>query len=685
MKTFRQILSAALAAAMLTAALPAFGAGNDVSAEEAITIARTVVNIPDELSEFQYDIYESGYYLGWHSSDYNKSATVVVNKKGVIVGYSCYDGTSSRGLSTLRKEELWQTARSFLDQVIPDLSAKLVLSEEDSNGRRAVFYRYENGARVEGNSATVYVNKMNGKVEDYDLSWDFEHSFSGESRYPDEFYFNSLKEGAAKLEYNTFWPETYDADKEPKPYAFPVIRILNNIRVNAMNNTVFEGRSYMGGDVMYSMADDAAAEMTNGVARDSGAGGAAYKLSPQEQAAVDSMEKLITAEYAKEKINSLTELWMPVDYELTMNYTTNRYGDKTTYTASATCTFADDNGNEGYARITMDGETGEVKGVYINRDDLYETPENPVSDDDCKNTAAGFLGKVKSLDGYRENGERTYQNKRNYTLNYVKYIGNIPYPDDSKSVTVSKKSGKVTSFYESISKAEIITPASYASDAVERNYSLEKVYSYDSENNPVLSYALKPNGSFYRIKAEDGTPIDYSGKLTSAKSAKSDETGHWAWEVFDLLRENDIYIQGDYSLDDAIRTEDFNDLVRMAINISDMPYRYYYYEEPPVSEADIAKNADTVSREAAAEYIMKALGWEKLINLNVFTTKFADEADFASGIGGAAVLQGLGILQGSDGYFNPRRNLTYGEAYTIAYKLALMDKEKDDKGIMPLE
>ena len=684
MKTFRQILSAALAAAMLTAGIPALGADSAISAEEAITIARTVIALPDELSEFQYDVYDSGYYLGWHSPGYEKSATVVVNKNGIITGYSCYDG-NNRGISTLRKAELWQIARDFLDQVVPDLSAKLMLSEENSSGRRATFYRYENGARVEGNEATVYVNKMTGKVEDYNLSWDFESAFSGESSYSEEAYFNSLKEGAAKLEYTTFWPDTYDAGAEPRTQAFPVIRILNNIRVNAMNNTVFEGSYYRGGDLMFATAEDAAASMTNGAARESGGSGAAYKLSAQEQAAVDAMEKLITAEYAKEKINSLTELWMPADYEIAMNYTTNRSGDKTTYTATATCTFADDNGEEGYARVAMDGETGEVKSVYISRDDLYETPETPVSDEDCKKTAESFLGKVKTLDDYRENDERAYQNKRNYNLNYIKYIGDIPYPDDGKSVTVSKKSGKVTSFYESISDAEIITPASFADDAVERNYSLEKVYSYNQENKPVLSYALKPNGKFYRIKAEDGTPIDFGGMPMPVIGTKADETDHWAWEVFDLLRENDIYVQGDYSLDDAIRTEEFNELVREAINISDMPYRYYY-EEPAVSEADIAKNADTVSREAAAEYIMKAFGWEKLIELDVFTTKFADEADFVKGIGGAAVLQGLGIIQGTDGYFYPRHNLTYGEAYTIAYKLALIVKEKDNnRGVMPLE
>ena len=146
------------------------------------------------------------------------------------------------------------------------------------------------------------------------------------------------------------------------------------------------------------------------------------------------------------------------------------------------------------------------------------------------------------------------------------------------------------------------------------------------------------------------------------------------------MRENDIYIRGDYSLDDLIRSADFIDLTRQAVNISDMPFRYYYYSY------DSSKDSDFLTREEAANLILKNLGWEKLINLDIFTTKFADEADFAGGIGGAAILQGLGVMQGSDGYFYPARSLTYGETYAIAYELAVMSKDDEpDNGIMPLE
>lgn len=657
----KKIIASTVAALMLAASFPALGAAG-ISAEEAIAAAKTALPIPEELTEFSYGYDEDGYNLNWRDTEYEKSASAVVSKDGIILAYSIYDGTDRRGLSRFRKSELQQIAADFLKTVIPELADKLVLSDESSY-RNIVFDRYENGVRVEGNQATVYMNTVAGTVQDYSLSWDFENSFEGESKLTSDEALAALSENAVKLEYSAFW-------NDDKQTAFPVYRRLSGIYINAGDGSVLKGSSNTNNN-KYMMTADAA----EGEVQSLSGGSSGYRLTTQEITEVETMKNLISKEQAAEKISSLTELWLPENYELTISYYTYKSSEKTTYTATARCDWED-----GYARITMDAQSGEIKSISVSRDDAYNKPENPVPDESCEAVADGFINKIKDLSEYRPSDDQK-SNDRNYIKSYIKYIGEIPYPEDSKTVYVSKNSGQVLSYYENVSEAEIVIPEAIADklEAVKKNYSAELVYTYNEEGASVLAYTLKPNADFYFIKAEDGSAVDYSGEIISDSGEKADEAGHWAWEVFDVLRENDIYVSGSYSLDDAVKREDFVYLIQRVSNISSsIPYRYYNDDE--------ADGSAPITREEAVEIVMMQMGWEKLINLDVFTTKFADEADFAGGIGGAAILQGLGIIRGDGVYFFPARSLTYGEAYSVAYNLAVMEEnDGEDDGVEPLE
>lgn len=680
MKKFKRMLSAAVAAAMLVSALPALADEDKITAEEAIAAVRAVISIPDELSEFSYNDYVNGYGLNWYTPDNSQGINVSVNADGVITEFGSYNGEDVSGLSPFTKAELWQKAKDFLNRVVPALSEKLVLNEEDSNSRVARFNRYENGVEVEGNGAYIYFNRITGEVTSYDLSWDFDSDFPTEAPVTAEQALPKLTADTLKLQYTTFWPETVNAEETPKSVAYPVFVNSSFVRVNALTGETFERSYYREGSLMFD-TESAVDEDMKASASDSGNGGGGYRLSRQELSALENMNNLISKDEIAAKIKAMPELDLPAEYKLSVNYLSEAGTDKTRYTAEAACIWDDE--DEGFGRLTFDAESGKLTQVNISYPEMYSKPDAPVASETCDAVAESFLARTGDLSEYTEADERLNDSDAFFYKTYQRSIGGIPYPDDYKVAEVSKRTGKVIYYYEYVPDAEIQTPASTvtAEAAAAANFTVTKLYSYNDENKPVLCYALTPNADFAYVRAEDGRPVLYGGEPAVEKGEKADEPDHWAWKVFDILRQNDIYIEGNYSLNDQISNADFIDLIRGVPNVFDMPVRYYAFFDGGGADADKATNIDVPSREGAAELVMKTLGWDKLIALDIYSTEFADKDSFVGGLGGAAVLKGLGIMADENGYFYPRRLLTYGEAYSIAYNLSLLTRADADEPV----
>ncbi len=696
-KILKKAAVAALAAIMTFAAIGVTAdtgtAATDVTVEKAIALAKLLLPIPDDLTEFEYDKWENNngeqsYYLTWRNEDNTREAEVQVNKYGTIVYYWFYDSnSSSKGLSGYTRSELWQRADEFLKNAVPDQAESLVLSEEDSTAQRAEFNRYENGVRVEDNGASVGINAITGEITYFSLHWDFESEFPAEEpAITSDEGLAALSGGAVRLEYDTFRNDetatvfsVYAADamrglsEQRGIYtAFPVYAADTSYRASAADGTLFKASQP---ESFSADASSASADLAAGESGSAGGGDQNYKLTQEELAAVEAMQSLITKEQAKEKLSSLTELWLPDSYSLSAGYFTVKDGDKTSYRLNLKYTTEDD----GTGSVYMDAESGEITSVAIYRDGMYKAPQNPVSDEDCDAVAVSFIEKIKDISEYRSYSDRAdfaSDSNYNYTKQYVRYIGEIPYPDDYKTAKVSKSSGKVYSYSEYSPDAEIIIPEALTDklEAVKANYEAELVYTYN-EGVVALAYALSPLSDLSEIKAETGEAIGYNGEIVKSRGEKADESGHWAWEIFNIMRENNIYIDGAYSLDDKINRNDFMTLARMGIRRGDLPFSWYY---------DESDGSETVTREAAAKTLMRLMGWERLIDLDVFKTDFADEADFEGGVGGAAVLEGLGILTGENGRYYPLRELTYGEAYVIAYRLATaVDGDDGDDSATP--
>ena len=173
MKKLRKILSLGLAAALSVAAVPVLadaeitvnpgetqyaGAATD---QQAIAVAKLTFDIPDELSQCDYNVTDYGgersFDITWSDPSREKSVSVMINSRLVPTSYRDNTFDEASGLSEIRKSALLESAKAFLEKTVPQLADRLVYSENDSGGVRFSFDRYENGVRVEDNYARVFI------------------------------------------------------------------------------------------------------------------------------------------------------------------------------------------------------------------------------------------------------------------------------------------------------------------------------------------------------------------------------------------------------------------------------------------------------------------------------------------------------------------------------------------------
>lgn len=682
MKKLRKILSLTLAAAMSVTALTAMAevevavqpgetqAAGAATDDQAIALAKLTFDIPEELSQCDYNVNDYGgeqeFDITWSDVSREKSISVRINSRLVPTAYRDYSFDEPQGLSEIRKSTLLENAKAFLEKTVPQLAGNLVYSEEDSGGVRYVFNRYENGIRVEDNRATVYMSRGTGKVRNYSLTWDFDSRFTTTGGIDADRAYSVLNENAVSTEYQIFGDRafpvyTYNIDKYVDSFGAVFSPVPFYAYANtSMNAMAVEDAGASGGGEPMPEADKAS-----------------YNLTAEEIAAVDKMSSLIGREKIESIIASLPELSLPEKYSLNLRYNSYVYADKTEYTVNCEAESADGNG---YGQLILNAETGELISFYSWNENDYRysaddsadgVPADTYDSDKCREIAEGFIRKIKNVDGYEINGDYYA-----FGAEYIRSIDGIPFPSDFKSADVSSVTGKVTGYYEYVFKGETVRPASLTDRlaAVKDAYDTELVYAYKSESagdgtetvKPVLARRLVGKTDFYALKAEDGSPVDYDGEAPEAVVQKEDETGHPAWEAFDILRDNDITLNGTWSFDDGITDGDFRSLMDKLAVIDAVPY--YYYRFRTVAAADPER---VVTREDAARIVALMMGWDKIIDLDIYSVQFTDKDAFTGGIGAAAILQGLGIISaGADGSFRPADTFTYGDAFVLAYNLA---------------
>lgn len=173
--------------ALTSTSICAFAEGQDSKAlAKAITIAKTRLDIPEELSEFSYNTVNSyntdSYSLRWCTpEDANEYRVISVRVTGSLI-LSYYDsesGWSGSGnkLAKLSGDELYKKAQEQVKKINPTVADVISIDRDSLNinvySDRAVFslVRTKNGIPVRNDSGSIVLDKNTGALISFSLNW----------------------------------------------------------------------------------------------------------------------------------------------------------------------------------------------------------------------------------------------------------------------------------------------------------------------------------------------------------------------------------------------------------------------------------------------------------------------------------------------------------------------------------
>lgn len=645
-------ITAAFAAALMMFSQLSVLADFTLSGEAAVEKAKERINIPASYSRFSYDFGEELCTMTWRDGESNDYIAVSVNDLGYITEYRKGGSYYGRTLAKYSVKDAEEAAWDFLRTVIPEILPSLKISDSSVSG--VVFQRIENGIPVEGNNARVRFNTRDLSVSSYALDWDFKNSFPASAvLISAEEALDALSESSMSLAYRSFGGEAVlkYSQCEDATVAFPVYE-LNGKYIYAKDARPFT--PMLVSDYEFPTFD-AAGEAETNTKSDADNG---FALTREEQLAVEEMAALISRDEAVDALSSLPEVALPEDFNPRMTYLTREKanGEKRYFA----CLEADSADENIYA--VFDGKTKALISFEHYADTDGEREER-LDEEILSAKADSFANAVADMTTFSpEENTRRYS----YVKKYVKQIEGVPFPYMSASVELNPTTGNVEHYSAANYDGEIYTPKKSVSplEAAKSGFAAELVYAYDAEGGVALAYKLSPiNSQTSFVRAEDAAPLDYSGEEVIALSAeKKPESEHSAWNAYKLFYENAIAVEKSYMLDDFAPAEDLIYIFRNALRYADTDYYSYI--------SDLENPTAFVPREEAANILADALGWERIKNCDIYKNVFPDSGDFKSSVGAAALLYGCNIVKGDpDGFFRPQRNITYGEAYTVALNL----------------
>ena len=148
-----------------------------------------------------------------------------------------------------------------------------------------------------------------------------------------------------------------------------------------------------------------------------------------------------------------------------------------------------------------------------------------------------------------------------------------------------------------------------------------------------------------------------------------------------VLADNGIYLEGkEFRPGEAITQLDFMILLSKTLNYygpvisakssdKEVDDLYAYLKREGIVKEGEKQPTQTVTREEAVKYIIRALKYEKVADISsIFNIQFKDKSAISEGLSGyVAIAAGLGIVNGDGVNFKPARNVTRGESAVMIY------------------
>ncbi|TCW41923.1 peptidase YpeB-like protein [Thermohydrogenium kirishiense] len=711
----RKFLSFLLVSLLIfTVAIPSIGfaqTNSKIELKQAIEIAKEKLNIPSSGYNFNSNYYENDsnktWYLTWSSSTNGNINVSVDADTGEIISYNFYkpDNTPVSIIPKHTREEAKEVAVNFLNKIVPEKFKETKEQETDdyaglnpkiaySTAYSFNFIRIVNGIPFQGNQITVEVNKNTLDVQSYYLTWGSDYNFPDpKSAISKDKAIKIFRDNnSLNLQYNLVYTDVY-GNNESTPQAILVYSLVNNQPVDAITGKILY-QGYYGPYIgrMGSKSDNS------------------QVLSPQEQKAVDDVSMYISKDKAIELAKEKLPFTIGSEYSLTSS---NLYKDNSN-SNSATWNFSwtyNEGNNYNYISAAVDATTGELKSFY--RNDSNEnnaqgkTPK--YTKDQLKSIAEDYLNKIqpekfKQME-YQDVPISVYDNSPYTSFNYIYKVNGIPCPFDSINIGINKYTGDIITYNLSWTDVKLPDNKNVISldDAYKTlfnngdfqlsyiiYYAPDKVYQPPSKDIRLVYQLTNFNGL---IDANSGAYIDYSGKpiLKNENTQFTDIAGNWAEKDILLLSKYGIADgkNGKYMPNDYILQKDFikmlvkslqpNNVIIPLTSNEDENYDNYYnvaINNKIITESE--KNPDTkVTRQDAAKFIVRSLGLKYVADINgIYTLDYLKDAYKIDNSlkGYVAIVYGLNIMTGNNGYFNPSENLTRAQVASILVRYLRVEK-----------
>lgn len=510
--------------------LPQVAVANQaITVQKATEIAKSIVTIPEEIKDFKsnYSEYNNRgtWQLNWTMEDGDISVYVDA-LSGEVIHYHKYQSLPNNDskIYGIEREKAIKIANSFLAKAIPSKYDNLKILETDNyeinkyeHSYNFIYHRIVSDIPFLQNSAYITVSARTGEITSYDLHWDYNLEFASKTGIIGlEKATQKLKENAFQLMYH----KTYSNNK-PKVYLVYGLKPPANDLINAHTGEYTESDYRERRIALDKEMAMGAGEAINQV-----------KLNPKELEEIEVMAGLLTKEEAINNIKKYIEI--PSNYKLNQSYLYQDYNDKNKRTWSIDWQLNEEN-NYGYISAVIDAKNKEILSFNISENipDRHLAKPNYKPEEALK--LAGELitkiqpSKFKQVK-LNENKYQDYIKATNIklpevpydnmiTLEYNRYVNNIPFYDDSISVTVDLVTGKIISYQCNWSNLSFPSPSNIVSlDTAfnnllkENKINLEYIqtynyYRWESSNNKKISL-------YYHFSKNEPKLVDaFTGKL----------------------------------------------------------------------------------------------------------------------------------------------------------------------------
>lgn len=691
---------------------------SQVEMKQALTIVKQRIDIPKEVSEFDYSTGESygtrAFTFTWTTPDsasqYRRIRVSVTG--GIITSYSDSKNNSKYSnnptLAKLTDEQILSKAKGYIKQLNPSIADSIKLEVGSlglfNNTATVRFNRYENGVLVSGNSGSVTIDKNTGALCNFSASWwenaDFADPKTAKSEKEIQEAYKKLcnltpyykiyteykyNEKTRKGEWTKKVALVYDSDMHSEIDAFTGKKSTIWEDMNKADGTRYYGNYY----------DDAVAE--DCVEEEVSAEAGSVEFTPEELKKIQQDENLIKTDEAfkllkKDKFVALTD-----DYELKsydVYYETDEKTKEETFFLSMRYSVKKDLrvNYKGYENVNVriNGETGEVisfskygNNVVLPKLDVTKanTIANEVAKTYSKDIFSGYKadsGNTAPVQSWKSGNETYYEDTRSFTFN--RYVNGIQVWGDSISVSVDSN-GVVTNYSVNHTEDVVFPNADILSEseAFDKLYTQQDFdYYYDgwiAPNGKVKTYLIYKMDNFY-LDARTGKVCNWNGTekntYISARDVKySDINNIKQKEAILALQKYGIVLTNDskFKPNELITEADFMSLMSsvlggyVAIEVEDVEEEVADNKKPDPKKKD---KDETTMREAAVMFGKIYLP-EDIAKMKIFKSPFSDVKDSDAEAGYLAVAYEKGFVSGTNGKLGGSNTITRAEAVQIMY------------------